>query len=484
MPGRILIVDDEANIRKTIAMIHANAGWKTATAAGVDEALAACERDRFDVIYLDLSMPVRDGIAGLTEIKRRDPDQIVVILTGQGTIERAVQAIKLGAFDFLEKDCGKERILLTSRRALEYRTLAVENRALKTSAARKREFLGTSTPVLGILEQIAKVAPTNARVLIMGESGTGKELIAQAIHDRSRRADKPFVKVNCAAIPEELIEAELFGSVKGAYTGSVGSREGKFQAADGGTIFLDEVGDMSLRVQTKVLRALQEGEIERVGSDETITVDVRVIAATNKDLVREVAAGRVREDLYYRLNVVPILAPPLRARADDIPLLAKTFLDRYCEENGLPAKELDARVMEYLVKYSWPGNVRELINQAERMAILSTGKVIRVSDLSAEIRMGKPPVPGADDAPPLKPEAGEAISHEEQVEPATDRDTPLFDINRMTLAEARKQFERELIRRALEANAWNISRTADELGLERTNLHKKMKTLGLGRKEQ
>ncbi|UCG51865.1 MAG: sigma-54-dependent Fis family transcriptional regulator [Candidatus Latescibacterota bacterium] len=490
MPGRVLIVDDEKNIRRTIEMIHRNAGWEAASAPGVDEALSSLDKAAYDVVYLDLSMPGKDGIEGLREIKSRRPDQIVVILTGQGTIERAVEAIKLGAFDFLEKDCGKEKILLTSKNALEYGALAAENKVLKRKISGRREFLGKSRPVSEILDQVNKVAPTSARVLIMGESGTGKELIAQAIHDRSQRKDGPFIKVNCAAIPEELIEAELFGSVKGAYTGASESREGKFEAAHGGTLFLDEIGDMSLRVQTKVLRALQEGEIERVGSNKTINVDVRVITATNKDLAKEVAAGRVREDLYFRLNVVPIVAAPLRERPDDIPLLAEAFLNEYCDEYGLPRKTLDPQVVELLSRYPWPGNVRELKNQVERMVIMSSGKMVRVSDLSSEIRMGKPSVAGAGktDQPPQTDSAGAVSTAQTDSVPSTHAGPETggihFELGAIPLQEARKQFEREMILRALERNEWNVSRAADELGLERTNLHKKIKTYGLTRGSQ
>ncbi len=463
MAGRVLIVDDEKNIRRTLEMIHQNAGWDTRTAGDVDEALAILSDEAFDVIFMDLSMPGRDGIEGLAEIKKRLPDQIVVILTGQGSIERAVEAVKLGAFDFLEKDCGKEKILLTSKNALERRTLARENIMLKKKVLGRREFLGRCPEVKKILAQIDKVAPTDARVLVLGESGTGKELLAQAIHDRSRRKGRAFIKVNCAAIPEELIEAELFGSEKGAYTGATERRKGKFEAADGGTLFLDEVADMSLRVQTKVLRALQEGEIEKVGSSKVIKVNVRVITATNKDLPAEVAAGRVREDLYFRLNVVPIMAPPLRSRPDDIPYLAQTFLDEYCEQYDMPRKMIDPEAMDLLVRYPWPGNVRELKNQVERMAIMAAGGVLSAGDLSVEIRMGNAVVGGGDreSAPGL---------------PSADLGVPL--------QEARRRFERELIMKTLERNDWNVSRSADELGLERTNLHKKMKTLEITKGER
>jgi two-component system nitrogen regulation response regulator NtrX len=510
MPGRVLIVDDEKNIRAAIEMIHRNAGWEAKSAAGVDDALAVLQGERFDLVYLDLAMPGRDGIDGLRSIKELHPDQMVVILTGQGTIERAVEAIKLGAFDFLEKDCGKEKILLTSRNALDYRTLSEENKVLRRKVSGRREFLGKSRAVVEIFDQIGRVAPTSARVLIMGESGTGKELIAQAIHDRSPRKNAPFVKVNCAAIPEELIEAELFGSEKGAYTGATESRKGRFETADGGTLFLDEVGDMSLRVQTKVLRALQEGEIERVGSNKTLRVDVRVIAATNKDLAREVAAGRVREDLYYRLNVVPIVAPPLRDRCEDIPLLAEVFVNEFCDEYGIPRKTLEWEVVELLSGYPWPGNVRELRNQIERSVILSREKVIRARDLSAELRMGKPPVTsrGAGAAPRAeapqgtstgaisRPDTASVTSGSEppdtspahvQEPPATSTVAPpetWVSHEALPLQEARRRFERDMIRRALERNNWNISRAADELGLERTNLHKKLRAYGLTKRER
>lgn len=476
MSGRILIVDDEPNIRKTIEMIHKNAGWKTATAGGGDEALEQLHSGRFDVVYLDLGMPGRDGIEVLQDIKLHRPDQVVVILTGQGSIEKALEATRLGAFDFLEKDCGKDKILLTSRNALEHVTLADENRRLRDRVSKKQEYIGSGEKTRDLLEQINRVAPTNARVLILGESGTGKELIAQAIHDRSQRSGAPFVKVNCAAIPEELIEAELFGSEKGAYTGSVGSREGKFQAADGGTLFLDEVGDMSTRVQTKVLRAIQEGEIERVGSDKIVRVDVRVIAATNKDLTAEVADGHFREDLYFRLNVVPLRAPALRERPDDVQHLAEIFLAEYCAENGLPLKRFDPKVIELLRRYPWPGNVRELRNQVERMVIMAPGREVRIEDCSAEIRAGVTPM--------ALGRRGERVDDvERSLESGSGPgQAAALAVKARTLQEARREFERNMVLDALERCDWNVSRAADELGLERTNLHKKIKQFELSRK--
>ncbi|MFH1311973.1 MAG: sigma-54 dependent transcriptional regulator [Candidatus Eisenbacteria bacterium] len=471
MAGRVLIIDDEPNVRKTMEMIHRNAGWRTASAESGAEAIEILGQESFDLVYLDLAMPDRGGIDVLKDIKLRLPDQTVVILTGQASVEKAVEATKLGAFDFLEKDCSKERILLTSKNALEHGALDRENRLLRGKVAGRQEFLGKSKDHEETLRQIDKVAPTDARVLIVGESGTGKELIAQEIHKRSKRAGKPFIKVNCAAIPEELIEAELFGSVKGAFTGSVASREGKFQAADGGTILLDEVGDMSLRVQTKVLRAIQEGEIERVGSDGTITVDVRVLAATNKNLEEEIAAGRFREDLYFRLNVVPIAAKPLREHPEDVGFLAGAFMKSYCTENGLPEKRLDDRVLDLLKRYRWPGNVRELRNQVERLIIMSPGRTVHVEDLSREIRSGVAATPGEGPARTEEgqgPETRQMPSHESEIGNGS-----------LPLQEARREFERRMILNSLERNDWNVTRAAGELGLERTALHKKIKTLGL-----
>jgi len=457
MTGRVLIIDDEPNIRRMMETIHRNAGWETASAEDGETGLAQLQTEHFDVVYLDLALGKRDGIDVLKEIRLRKPNQVVVILTGHGSVEKAVEAIKLGAFDFLEKDFGKEKILITSRNALERYSLVEENRTLRDRQPHRQELLGKSESIKSVLEQVAKVAPTGARVLIHGESGTGKELIAREIHERSKRSRGPFVKINCAAIPEELIEAELFGSVKGAYTGSVATRQGKFEEANGGTLFLDEVGDMSMGVQTKLLRVLQEGEVEKVGDNRTIKVDVRVIAATNKDLDEEVSSGRFREDLYFRLSVVPIVSPPLRSHPEDIPFLVNSFLDAYCAENDLPRKKLHPDVMELLKKYSWPGNVRELRNQVERMVIMSPGNVIQLEDLGAEIRESKTtavqPVPSTD-------------GHQ-----------------RPTLQAAREDLERTMILQALEQTDWNVTKAAERLGLERTNLHKKMNHHGISKPE-
>ena len=503
MNGRILIVDDEPNIRRTLEMIHRNAGWETACEADGDAALGRLAGgEAFDVVLLDLSMPGRDGLDVLREIRAQRPSQQVVVLTGHASVERAVEATRLGAFDFLEKDCGRDRILLTTRNALEVARLADENRRLRRGAGARPEFLGRSRAVREILAQVERVAPTTARVLVLGESGTGKELVAWMIHERSARADGPFVRVNCAAIPASLIEAELFGAVRGAYTGADRDREGRFQAADGGTIFLDEIGDMHLDVQAKVLRVLQEGEVQKVGSDRVTHVDVRVVAATHRDLAAEVAAGRFREDLFYRLNVVPIVIPPLRERPDDIELLARAFLDEYCAANEIPPKTFEPDVLEALRRYPWPGNVRELRNQVERVAILCPGRTIRMEDLGAEIRAGLPPAmlarrgerPGAPGAvgeptrtagePPLRssapaPGADEPGASGASVEAAGSGGLDAYD--GLTLVQARRRFERALVERALRRSGGNVARAARALGIERTNLHKKMKQLGIQR---
>ena len=381
MKPSVLIVDDEKNIRRTFEMVLRSEGFAVRTAASGEGGLAEYEKRAADVVILDVRLPGMDGIEVLRNLQKQQPRPAVIMISGHGTIATAVDATREGAFDFVEKPLSKERLLVAVRNAVKVTKLDRKVRELSDRDAKRRMMIGESEAMQAIREQIARVAPTPARVLIAGESGTGKELVARAVHESSHRNAGPFVKVNCAAIPEELIESELFGAVKGAYTGSTASRDGKFMQADGGTLFLDEIGDMSLKAQAKVLRALQEGEIEQVGGSETVSVDVRVLAATNKDLPAEVRAGNFREDLFFRLNVVPILVPPLRLRREDIPLLAEHFLARYLDENQLPQRVFSRTALELLQLLPWPGNIRELGNAVERLAILSTGDAIEVDDL-------------------------------------------------------------------------------------------------------
>jgi two-component system nitrogen regulation response regulator NtrX len=393
------------------------------------------------------------------------------MISGHGTIATAVEATREGAFDFLEKPLSKERLLVAVRNALKMRSMDRDLRALREHDRRRRLMVGESAAMREIRAQIARVGATPARILITGESGTGKELVARAVHEASERAGGPFVKVNCAAIPEELIESELFGAVKGAYTGATESRDGKFLQADGGTLFLDEVGDMSLRAQAKVLRALQEGEIERVGGNATITVDVRVIAATNKDLTAEVAAGTFREDLLFRLAVVPVHVPPLRDRGEDVPLLAEHLLLRYLEENGLPPREFAPEALRMLTGMPWPGNVRELGNLVERLAILAPERVIGAEDVA---RL-------AATSPGGRARTGSAGGGEGGVT-ATRGLVPLQPpavLELGGLVAARQSFEAACIAEALRAAAGNVSQAARLLGIDRTNLHKKIQAYEL-----
>ena len=450
--ARVLIVDDEKNIRRSVEMICAGEGYRVQTAADGDEALARLAEEPADVVLLDIVMPGRDGLQVLKEIHTRYPEVLVVMISGHATVQNAVTAVKEGAYDFIEKPISKEKLLITLENALRSRRLQRENLELRQQVAGRYRMVGESRAMREVLEQVAKVAPTNGRVLIFGESGTGKELIARAIHENSPRREGPFIKVNCAAIPEELIESELFGAEKGAYTGAHQTREGKFSLADGGTLFLDEVGDMSLKVQAKVLRVLQEGEFEKVGGHKTQKVDVRVLAATNKHLEQEVQAGRFREDLYFRLNVVPITAPPLRRRKDDIPLLVDYFIERFVRENGYRPKRLAPEALQALRNYDWPGNIRELQNLVERLMIMCSSDVVGVDDLPPHIQSPTPQTS-------LNLEPG------------------------MTLREVKESVERRFIAEALRRNDWNISQTAKELDIDRTNLHKKIKYYGLSEKE-
>jgi len=457
---QILIIDDERNIRRTLEMILRPEGFATTEAESAEAGLRHFSENRPDLIILDVKLPGMNGIDALREIRRIRQDQMVIMISGHGTIGTAVEATREGAFDFLEKPLTKERILVAVRNAFRFASIGREVRELKEREAGRHVMLGESEPMLRLREEIERAAPTTARILIRGESGTGKELVARSIHEASPRSGAPFVKVNCAAIPEELIESELFGSVKGAFTGAVTSREGKFEQADGGTLFLDEVGDMSLRAQAKVLRAIQEGEIERVGGAGTIGVDVRLIAATNKDLESLVKDGAFREDLYFRLNVVPLRVPPLRERSDDIPLLAAHFLERYRIENNRPPIRMREDALDRLRGLTWPGNVRELGNVVERLLIMSQETEIGLDDLD---RAGlSADVPGAADA------LGGAVAG-----PVVSSSTE--EVRRLGgLVDARRNFEAACIREGLRQASGNISEAARLLGIDRTNLHKKI----------
>jgi two-component system nitrogen regulation response regulator NtrX len=446
----ILIVDDEPGVRAALTGVLRDEGYNVEAVSTGEECLDRVTRGAVDLIVLDVWLPGMDGLATLARLRERQVDAQVVLVSGHGNIESAVRAIKLGAFDFVEKPLSLEKTVLVVRNALRQHRLEAENRALRARVDRTHTMVGESSGMRQLREQVAMAAPTNGRVLIYGENGTGKELVARTIHSLSRRRTAAFVEVNCAAIPEELIESELFGHVRGAFTGAVADRRGKFEVADGGTIFLDEIGDMSLKTQAKVLRVLQEQTMEPVGGTSRIKVDARVLAATNKDLQAEIRAGHFREDLYFRLNVIPIFVPPLRERQEDIPLLADHFMVEFAREYGRRVKTLDPGAIAALQRYAWPGNVRELRNVIERLMIMVVGDSISANDLSfldqnAAARSEPPPTP----------------------------------IERLTLHEARDRFERELILRTLAEQQGNMSRTAEVLGVERSNLYRKMRAFGI-----
>ena len=448
MASSVLIVDDEESIRRAVADILADEGYTPASAASVDEALQCIEQQVPDLVLLDVAMPARDGIELLEELRRSCPELPVIMMSGHGTIETAVRATKLGAYDFLEKPLSYDKLLLCLARALETSRLAQENRRLREEITRTNEIIGESPVMQELLKQIEVAAPTDGRVLITGENGTGKELVARQIHLNSKRVSSPFVEVNCAAIPEELIESVLFGHEKGAFTGAIQMKRGRFEVADTGTIFLDEIGDMSLMTQAKILRILQEHRFERVGGSETLQVNVRVIAATNKNLETEMAEGRFREDLYYRLNVIPIYVPPLRQRREDIRPLLEHFLERASAQSSGSRRSLSAKALEKLVIYPWPGNVRELQNIVERLVLMCPRPVIDIEDL-----------------PPQ-------IAH-------PDREKLLRGLQSEKLADARAAFERAYLLEKLRANQWNISRTAEVVGLARESLSRKLRSLGI-----
>lgn len=469
----VLIVDDEKNIRRTLRMVLDGEGYRVFEAANAAEAIDVLTRERIDLVLLDVKLGQDDGIELLGRIKARglddtasvgtlDPDIPVTMISGHATIDHAIKATRLGAFDFMEKPLDRNRVVVTVRNALERRRMAREVSKLRKAIDSRYEILGNTPVMRELRRQISKVAPTRSRVLISGESGTGKELIARAVHNNSNVADGTFVKVNCAAIPPELIESELFGHERGAFTGAVARKRGLFEVADGGTIFLDEIGDMALTAQAKVLRVLQTGELTRVGGEKPLQTKCRVLAATNRDLEQMVKDGTFREDLYFRLNVVPIRSPGLRERIDDLPLLIESFIRECCDENGFAYKTIDQAVLARLGTYDWPGNVRELRNVVERLVIMSDDTITE-RDL--------PPYLGG----PRRPSA--------------DKDNAVggVDVTQYgdhTLREFREIVETAFIKFKLNEFGWNISRTALALGIERTNLHKKLRALGIQRQSR
>jgi two-component system nitrogen regulation response regulator NtrX len=446
MAATILIVDDESGIRESLGALLRDEGYEVEAVASGEECLERIGRRNFDLILLDVWLKKMDGLETLEQIQTRDDAPMVVMISGHGNIETAVRATKLGAFNFIEKPLSLETVILVVRNSLEYLRLESENRRLRAELEEKHQILGSSVPMKALRQQIALTAPTNGRVLIYGESGTGKELVARALHASSSRESMPFVEVNCAAIPEELIESEMFGHRKGSFTGASEDKVGKFLKANGGTLFLDEVGDMSLRTQSKVLRVLEEQRVEPLGSHTPITVDVRVIAATNKKLEEEIGRNAFREDLFYRLNVIPFYVPALRDRIEDIPIIAAHFLKAFCEEYGKKQKEFSAPALDVLMGYPWPGNVRELKNLVERLVIICPSPRIEPHHLPPELFRGA-------SKSPQKPYE--------------------------SLHEARSAYEREFVLRKLEENRWNMTKAAQVLGLERSHLYRKMRSLGI-----
>ncbi|MGB9595126.1 MAG: sigma-54-dependent transcriptional regulator [Candidatus Poribacteria bacterium] len=447
---KILVVDDERNVRSSLKGVLEDEGFIVLTASSGEEALEIIRKDKPDVVLLDVLMPAGiDGIETLRRIKNYDSSIIVLMISGHGTIDMAVKAMELGATDFIQKPLSAETIIVRINQAVEKNKLRTENVLLKKEIDERYQIIGESPVMRDLIAKIMSVAPTNSRVLIFGENGTGKELVARAIHKNSRRNDRPFIQVNCAAIPDDLIESELFGHEKGSFTGAITRTIGKFEQANNATLFLDEIGDMSLRTQSKVLKAIEEGEFTRIGGKEPIKVDVRIISATNKDLQQEVEQGKFREDLYYRLNVIPIYVPPLRERIEDIPLLVSYFLAKFSVENGIKEKRISQSAMKLLQSYHWPGNVRELKNLIERLVIMVPSDSIEASDLPSSF-----------------------FEQPKVSEPSV-----------VELRKAKNDFEREYILRILKSCDWNITETAKILGIERTNLHRKMKQYGISRKK-
>ena len=468
MKPRILVIDDEGAIRDSLRMILEYEDYQFVGAATGQEGIAAVQRERPDLVLLDIKMPGMDGLEVLRKLHTLDETLPIVMISGHGTTATAVEAIRSGALDFLDKPLSSERVIVTLQNALKQSELRSENRELKLAMESKYEIVGQSQSLRRVLEAVQRAAPTNATVMLLGESGVGKELVARTIHRNSPRAGQRFVQVNCAAIPEELIESELFGHEKGSFTGATEKQIGKFEQADRGTIFLDEVGDMSPKTQAKVLRVLQEQEVERLGSARTIKVDVRVIAATNKDLEEAISRGEFREDLYFRLNVIPIVVPPLRERREDIPQLVQHFARLMGEEHNLKPKKFEPAAMEALQRYRWRGNIRELRNTVERVLIMSPADVVRFDDIPGEIRSGESraaaPAPENRSAP-VPPNATVAP-------PST---TPPGG----TLREFKDAAERAYLVQKLRENNWNISKTAEVIDTPRSNLYKKLEQYGI-----
>jgi two-component system nitrogen regulation response regulator NtrX len=437
----VLVVDDEAAIRESISDILSDEGYTVHTAVSGEEALSFLEEQTPDIVLLDVWLPGMDGLDTLKMMKGKSPETPVIMVSGHGNIETAVRATRNGAYDFLEKPLSLERVVLAAERALERKSLELENRELRETLTRKCVIIGTSRAIETVREQTQLAAASNGRVLISGASGTGKELVAKRLHELSARARGPFVEVNCAAIPQELIESELFGHEKGSFTGAFERKKGKFELADGGSLFLDEVGDMSLPTQAKLLRVLETQSFQRVGGSKNITVDVRVISATNKNLEEMIREERFRGDLFFRLNVLPIELPPLRERRGDIPLLVEHFLGELAAEYGQAAKQITRAALKKLAEHDWPGNIRELKNLIERLVIMTPSDTIE----AGAVTLAEPP-------------AGEDY----------------FGVS--TLREARDLFEKDYITKKLKENSWNISRTAEAIEIERSNLHRKMKS--------
>jgi two-component system nitrogen regulation response regulator NtrX len=455
MSAAILIIDDESAIREALAGILEDEGFQSLAAASAEEGLALLARQDIHLILLDIWLPGMDGIEALKRIRQEYNEVPVIMISGHGSIETAVQTTRIGAFDFIEKPLSYDKVVLAVTQGLRVARLERENRLLREAAPAGAAIIGESQPIRQLRRQIGLVAPTDASVLILGGHGTGKELAAQAVHRQSARAVNPMIAVNCAAIPEELIESELFGYEKGAFTGADKAKKGKFDQADSSTLFLDEIGDMSLKSQAKVLRVLQEKNFERVGGGRMVEVDVRILAATNKDLEQEIKAGNFRADLFYRLNVIPLRIPDLKERLEDIPLLAAEFLRQF-RSRGLGEKRLDDSALALLMRHSWPGNIRELRNMIERLVIMTPGQLITVEDVSLF----------------LQPSA---------FKPAPSIGLPAW--NHLGFKEARRQFEHDYLCKKLEEQSGNVTKTAEKIGMERSHLHKKLKALGIKAEE-